>query len=147
MPIGTTAANTSVLGYGTTFQYSLDGGNTYTSIAQCMELQPPDITINDVDITGLLSPNQAKQFRPGLLDGGEVAFKLIFLASVLSALYNQLFNTLYWKEIYPDGTTQGSTWVFQGYIKKFGGEIPVDNNIMCNVTIKVTGKPVFTAGS
>jgi hypothetical protein len=38
----------------------------------------------------------------------------------------------------------GSKWAFSGYIKAYGDEVEREGIVTTSVTIKVSGKPVFT---
>jgi hypothetical protein len=149
-PAGTTASTVSTLGYGTDIAYSTNlVSPSYTSLAQIEDVTGPDEKIADVRKTALLSPNATHEYRPGLIDPGGCKFKFIFAATnkaTIKALFYSRATVLF-KITYPDGASVSSTDVFQGYINGYGGEVPIENNIMADVSIKVTGAVTFTAGS
>src|SRR5579871_2277548 len=89
-PAGTTVSNSSTIGYGTDLAYSTNGGSSYTSLGQVEDVSQPKIAVTKVDKTGLLSPSRTREKRPGLIDPGEVTFKLIFKASQLAVVYGMI---------------------------------------------------------
>jgi hypothetical protein len=40
-----------------------------------------------------------------------------------------------------------SKWALSGYIKSFGNEVDREDIITANITVKISGKPTFTAAS
>ncbi len=134
-----------IIGYGATLGYSTDSGSNYTTVTEVLELDKPEVTVNNVKRSNLSSASAAHEYFAGMLESGEVAFKIAFQKSVEAALYAQMRVTLYWKVTLADS---GSTWVFQGHITSFGGGgIPMDDIVTTPIKIKLTGKPVFTAGT
>lgn len=135
----------AIIGYGTTLGYATTQGGSYTAITLVTDLNKPKVSVTDVNVSSLLSTSAAKEFIPGMIEGGEPSFKLLFDKTQEAALYALLRTTYWWKITLADS---GSTWVWQGHIKEFGGDaVPMDDKVETSVTIKVTGKPVFTAGS
>src|SRR4051812_14033762 len=69
------------IGYGSTF--TCDGN----AIAEVKEIKGPGIKIDSVDFSSNDSPNGAREFKPGLLDGGEVSVTCDYTAAGYSALF------------------------------------------------------------
>lgn len=137
--------------YNAKFAYSSDG-NSYTNVADVMSITPPNITVGSGESTVLDSANAAKEFVPGWMDGGDASMSLRMGQAVLNTVYGFLRTTYYWKILFPliTGETNNSTWAFQGHITAFGNpQFGTDNDdpIGLDITIKVTGKPTFTASS
>lgn len=145
-PAGSTASTQSIIGWGTNLEYSTDG-ETYHALAQVEDVTIPEIEVTKVDKTSLLSPNGVREKRAGLVDPGEATFKLIFLAADVATVYGLVGTTVYWRVTLTDGTSSGSTYVWQGFVSSIGSEIPLDDNVMIPVKIAATGPLTFTAGT
>ncbi len=138
----------SIIGYGTTIGYSLTNGS-FTAVAQVTEISPPETTVGEAKVTHLLSPNAFHEYIASLGEGGEGSFKFLFAKTLAATLRTMQAGrlTYYWQVTFPDGTSQGSTLVFQGHIKGLGTMVPMEEKVECEIKIKVTGLPVFTAGT
>lgn len=135
------------LGLGTQFQREGATPGTYETIAQVASITPPQIEADDVEIEDLDPVDDYKKYLPGLLDGGEVSLTLNFDGSTAghTALLGDANSrtTKNFKIVLPDT----AAWAFSGYVKGFAPqEITAGEVMQAEVTIKVTGKPTFTAG-
>lgn len=137
--------STATVGYGSTLAFSLLG-TTYTDIAQTVDLTGPEPEVGEVGITNNDSPDNTKEYIPGMIEPGEIEFEVVYTKTQAAALY-ALFgdgNVYFWRETYPDG----SKWEFKGFLNAFGTEAPTEDEAIRNtVGIKVTNKPTFTAGA
>ena len=139
-------ASDATKAYGSVIAYSTTENGTYTDIAQSVDLGGPSPEVGDVGITNNDSPDNTKEYMPGMIEPGELEFQLVYKKDQCATLYGMFGDDVvyWWKETYPDG----SSWKFAGYIKGFGTEGETeDGALMNNVTIKLTSKPAFTAGS
>jgi hypothetical protein len=137
-----------IIGFGTTLGYSV-AGTTYTTIAKVTELDRPKQTVSDAKNSHLTSTGATHTYLPGMIEPGEVACKIIYDKTLENTLlgFFQARTTLFWKITMPDGTTTGSTYVFNGFIKEFGGSVPMEETVQTEIKIKVTGVTTFTAGT
>ena len=99
----------------------------------------------EIDVTTLDSPNRAKEYIQGAKDAGsvEVAINNCFDGQIaaLRAVY-QSGAVRTWVEEYPDG--KGSL-TYTGYISALTfGEATPDGLISANITIRLSGEPVYT---
>ena len=132
-------------GYGAQLGYSTTGSD-YTNIAQTVDLTGPEPEVGEVGITNNDSPDNTKEYMPGMIEPGTQEFELIYKKSVCNTLYGMFGNgiTYFWKLEYPDG----SSWTFKGFLKSFGTEAPTEDEAMKNtIGIKLTNKPTFQAGA
>jgi hypothetical protein len=134
------------IGLGTEFQREGATPGVYDTIAYVASITPPQITTDDVEVEDLDPTDAYKKYLPGLLDGGEVSLTLNFDGSSTghTALLGDANSraTKNFKIVLPDT----STWGFSGYVKGFANsDIAAGDVIQADVTIKVTGKPTFTA--
>lgn len=107
----------------------------------------PGVSANDVDTTTLDSSSNFRTFTPGLLDPGEVTFQVVYATTLVThkrlAYYmgQRLAKTF---TVY-HGSTSGDTDAFLAYVKGMSREIPLDDLITCDYTLKVSGKPAYTS--
>ena len=99
----------------------------------------------EIDVTTLDSPNRAKEYIQGAKDSGsiEVALNNCFDGQVaaLKAVYAS-GDVRQWVETFPD---DAGTLTYSGYISslKFGEATP-DGLLSVNITIRLSGDPVYT---
>jgi predicted secreted protein len=101
----------------------------------------------DIDITNHDSPDDYKEYVLGLLDGGEISCTGNYVASnagqaaIIAAHYARTSNA--WTVVYPD--TGDSQFAGNGYVKSFKVTAPVAGKLSIAFTVKISGKPTFTA--
>lgn len=115
-------------------------------LAQVRSITGPGVSFDDVDTTCLDSSTNYRTFVAGLGDGGEVTLGLVYdpthashkiLASAALGRTTKTFTVYH-------GSSTGDTDVFEAYVKGVSREIPMDNVITCDVTLKVDGNPKYT---
>jgi hypothetical protein len=132
-----------VLGYNSHVYYSTNG-TSYTKIGQSRDVQSPNPEVGEVNLTNNDSPNNTKEYAPGMIEPGELEFELVYKASATTTLYGLLGdgNIYHWAEKFADG----SGFTCKGFIKSFGVETATEDEAnITKVTIKLTEKPVFAA--
>lgn len=96
------------------------------------------------DVTTMNSADKWRQFIPGLKDAKEATLDLLYEKENYSILQDAIeADPESWTITFPDG----STFVCSGFIRKVGVASPFDEKMTQSVTIKFTGKPVFTDSS
>src|SRR4051812_47142549 len=117
-------SSTATVGYGSIIAYSTDG-SSYTTVAQTVDLTGPEPEVGEINITNNDSPANTKEYIPGMIEPGELEFEVVYKKAVCAALYAMFGDGIayFWKETYPDG----STWVFKGFLKKFGTETETED--------------------
>lgn len=129
--------------YGTLLKY----GASPTTLTGVRRISGPNVEVSSVDTTDLSSTDAAREFIPGLIDGGQVEFELYADEAVIAALYALLRTETAWDLVFPlqSGEATEAQWDFDGFITSIGEEVEEDEAIIVPITIKVTGKPAFTA--
>jgi len=124
-------------GKGTTFQKW--GGSAWATIAGVKDFTGPSATRETYDTTDFDSIGGYRTFIGGLRDGGEVTFTFNFDATGYSALKAdyESDDLVYYQVILPDATT--TTLRFQGLITGIPLNIPLDDIVTCDITIKISG--------
>lgn len=136
------------VGYGT----ALDG--SYTDIAFATEVTPPKITTTRVDITNHDSPSRYKQKRRGMREVGEITVKVLFTKAQQATLITLLEDdtdavATWWRLKFPleTGEATASNWQCAGFLADLQNMTPLDDKMEADLTIVLTGRPVFTAGT
>ncbi len=122
-------------------------GGTYAAVGTIQSITPPKMSANSVKTTNLKSTSAFHTYMAGFIDAGEATIKMDFDKTATGALNTKFIaRTLAsWKITASDS---GSTIVFDGFIKDLQMfDVPEDDRLTGEMTIKVSGKPTFTAGS
>lgn len=134
-----------------------------TAIGNVISITGPNQSRDSIDISSMDSPNNFKEYIPGLLDAGEITVDINYDgsdggdAAVLggtNAATGLLKNTnpaMMATIGFFDGTnetgktnvTNHSFWQANGFITALGHQIPFDTKITQPVTIKLTGTGSF----
>jgi hypothetical protein len=119
-----------------------------TTIGGLLDVEGPSLERKVIDTTNHGSPNGWMQYLPGLKDGGEVTFSVLFDPDDTSHTSAGLVNNLAtatavvsWSLTFSDPTP--AVWSFSGFVSKFTPKAPVDGALTADVTIKVSGQPTF----
>lgn len=118
---------------GTTLSFNGALGNVF-------KISRKGYKVKSVDATVLSSPDVHMEFIPGFADAGELTFSTRWQKTDFNTLYATVRTTYAVTLTFPNG----STWVCDGFITSLDDEVPEDDAIGTEVTIKFTGKPVYT---
>jgi hypothetical protein len=137
------------------FNTAIDYGNQstaaastmWTSFASVVEIKPPGLKSEDIETTVLTSPNEMKEWLPGLGDAGESTFKVKWNAAQTTTVYSLFRQPKGMRVVYADAPyPSGSKLAFDGWISGIENEqIQKDNTVEAQITVRVTGLPTFTA--
>lgn len=140
---------------GTTVSWDSAGGSSYSALSRLIGMTPPPKKRGAAEITNTLSINEYREFFQGWKEGGEP--KLRFLLhrtqyALLDAAFESSAAIPNWKfePPLPPGDAVKSNWIFAAFIMDLSPpDMSVDGDALyeCELTLKITGKPVFTAGS
>lgn len=128
-------------------------GGTPTEIGEVSSVTPSGNAWEYVD-TSNFDSGVDEEFLPTMRNNGEYriqgnrvstdAGQLLVVAAYNSGAINSYTLTI------PKNASQTSTgdkWVFNAYVQTITNPVEVKNKIGFDVTLKVSGNPVFTAGS
>ena len=68
---------TYTVGYGSQIYYGTRGGTPATKVAQTRDIKGPSPEVGDVKLTNNDSPNNTKEYGPGMLEPGEVDWECL----------------------------------------------------------------------
>ena len=115
-------------------------------IGQIRNISGPGVTATDVDTTTMDSSTNYRTFSAGLLDAGEVTFGTVYDPTATShkRLAEYMNNRAEKTFIVYHGSSTGESDTFLAYVKGMSREIPMDDVITCDFTLKVNGIPGYT---
>ena len=115
------------------------------SVSEIVNIKPPSQKMDTPDVTTMDTTTNYKEYIAGLRDGGEVGLTLKLYSGDTNGQYGLLQDM-------ENGTKQSfiitlpdnaATWTFNGYVTGHDPDVPLDNAMGLEITIKVSGKPVF----
>lgn len=132
----------SILGFGTQVQVGNGGGTaeTFTAIPEIVgDIDGPSTSRDKVEVTPHKSSDMYREFKPGLIDPGEISFKMNYINgdTVQEGL----------KTLFDDGTVRNFRLVFPddytvqfaGFLTDFSQTEPAEGAITYSVKIAITG--------
>lgn len=105
-----------------------------------------ELSAETIDVTTLDSTDGYREFIGGFIDGGEVSADgyLSDLGTAEATLVTKVGGD---EEECVITFSNGATWAFDGVVTGFSTSADLEDAIGFSITIKVSGKPTFTAGT
>ena len=118
----------------------------YASVGHIVDIDGPDAKVGEVDISYVQMANAWKLFIAKLIDGGTVKFKLEWRESTYAHVLGLLRTAYFFQITMPDtGGVAGSTITFQGYYSALPLTMHLEDMIVSEVEIKVSGIVAITS--
>lgn len=141
----------AISGVGTKFLRwngsSPESSGEWQAIAEIISISGPSMTRDYIDVTSLDSTGGYREFIAGFRDGGTVTLNMNFTRAtydVMKADFEDPDNKFY-EIVLPD--TDNTSFEFEGLVTELPLEVPTDDKVTANVTIKVAGKVEVNSGS
>lgn len=141
-------ATQAISAYGTLLQRGDGGGpETFTTVPEVRSISGPSLETDEAEVTthSSAAAGAFREYILTLIDAGTIEFEINYVPSdpVHIGIRTDFLNRTKrnWKLILP-GSIQ--TISFTGYVKTMPLNFPVDDAIMANVTIRLTGAPTFS---
>lgn len=143
------AATTVKLGHGTLFKRGDGAGSeSFVTVTEMVEVGLPRMTRPAIDATHQESPNGAREYIAGLLNGGEIEVGGHYLPTDstqnfgASGLGTDFFNGTRrnFQIVLPSGL---GTFSFSGIITAWNPQAPIDGKLGLRLTIQICGRPSF----
>lgn len=91
-------------------------------------------TRNDLDVSHMGTTGGYREYEPGgLLEGGEFTMRILWDGTLDPPSTGAAEN------ITIDFGGAGVSWAFSGYVKGVTPTVPLDDVMMCDITVKVAG--------
>jgi len=130
-------ASTAVSGIGAAFnRYS---GSAWVALAEVSNISGPSKSRETIDVTSFDSTGGYREFIGSLRDGGEVSLNMNFTAAAYEIMNDDFEDDdlQQYQIVLPDSAA--TTFEFSGLVTGLPLEVPLDDKITANVTIKVSG--------
>ncbi|MCB1516127.1 MAG: hypothetical protein KDJ19_00715 [Hyphomicrobiaceae bacterium] len=136
------AASNADTGYGVDLLKETATPGTYASFgAEVISINPPNLSRTSIERTHALSPNNAKEYFGGMIEGGEVGLTVAYIPSDSDAVYAEIgAATANWQILFDTSIA----WNFAGFVTNYAPQAPIDDRMTANVTIKITGLPTLS---
>lgn len=137
------------IGYGTEFWLD-NASNVLTQLGEILSVTTPNPQIADVEATHMLSPNRRREYIAGLIEDGEGTFSMNYVAGSATDLLIQAAVSdgvaRSYKIVLPDGAFG---WEITGecIVKGYTRDIPIDDRMTAELTVRFTGASTEAAGS
>ncbi len=120
---------------------------TFTTIAEVRDIDGPELELEAKEVTSHDSGGW-REYIGTLLTGGEVSFDLNFIPtnathSHTSGLINDMVDRTKrnFQLVFP--TTSPTTWAFTALVTGFKPSAGVEDELLAEVTLQVTGQPTL----
>lgn len=147
-------ATNFVIGKGTAFSISVDGGTTFIPVPQIKALTFSGSKSDLEDITNMNSIGAFREYAPTLLDSGQVSFNGVFdpVGTGQTALHGAFTaqTLVFCKLQFPkasDQTATGFLRTFTAYVSEFNIDAQFDKASTLSGVLKITGPTNDTPGS
>jgi predicted secreted protein len=135
----------AVSGVGTVF--GRWNGTSWDYLAEINSISGPTMSRDTIDVTSLSSTGGYREFITGFRDAGTVTLTMNFTRATYDLMYSDFTSNeaQSYEIILPDGDS--TSFEFCGLVTELPLEIPTDDKITANVTIKITGQVVINSGT
>lgn len=123
------------------------GSADWQAIAEIISISGPTMTREFIDVTSLDSTGGYREFIAGFRDGGTVTLNMNFTSATYSVMKDDFEDrdSQFYEIVLPD--ENNTSFEFEGLVTELPLEIPTDDRVTANVTIKVVGKVEVNSGS
>jgi hypothetical protein len=135
------------IGYGLTLEVGTTPSQTpvYFELAEVTSFQPPQSTIDDIEVTHMKSPQRRREYIPGLTDSGQASATMNYVPASATDVFLEGWRasgeTRKVRGTYEDG----SRVEFTAYVSTYSPDnIPVDGKMSATLNMKVTGAVTVT---
>lgn len=131
-------------GKGTIFNRYNTGTSAYEPIANINSISGPSSSRETVDVTTLDSEGGYREFIGSLRDAGDISLNMNFDATTYALMKADFESDTIQKYqiVLPD--TDNTTFEFEGLVTELPVEIPLDDKVTADVTIKISGETDVT---
>lgn len=130
-------ASAAVSGVGTQFQ------RNGTALSEVNSISGPTMTRDFIDVTSLDSDDGYREFIAGFRDGGTISLTMNFTATSYGYIKTDFESPTAQSYSIILGDLAATTFTFEGLVTECPLNIPTDDKITADVTIKITGKVIM----
>jgi predicted secreted protein len=117
-----------------------------TTVGGLTSISGVELSADTIDVTTLDSAGGYREFINGFVDGGEVSAEgyLSDLGTAEATLVTMVGAD---EEECVITFSNGATWTFDGVVTGFSTSADLEDPLSFSITVKVSGQPVFAAGT
>lgn len=136
-----------ITGIGTKFRRWNPDTSSWETISKITNISGPTMSRNTIDDTTFDNTDGYQSVITGLRDAGDVTLSMKFYRDGYETMKNDFESDDHknYEIVLPDDDI--TTAEFRGYVTELPLEIPLDDTITADVTIKISGKVVINSGS
>jgi hypothetical protein len=139
-------ASEGIIGYDSTFEVETSAGSgSYFEIGEVTNITPPNLSIDEVEVTHMKSPDRTKEFISGLTDPGDMTAEINYIpggeTDDFIIAWRLDGTTRSCRITYPDGSTKDT---FPAFIKGYAPTLATADKASATLTLKVAGAVVRT---
>ena len=137
----------AVSGIGASFRRWDSTGGTWEKIAEVLNIGGPTMSRDTIETTSLDNTDGYKTFIGALRDGGDISFGMIFARDTYEQMKDDFESDdlQNYEIVLPDD--DNTTLEFEGLITELPLDVPIDDKITCDISIKISGKVELDSGS
>lgn len=141
----------AAIGYGSLFAIETENSPLeFANLAEVFNITPPSMTVDQIDVSHMQSPDRRREFIGGLIDPGECSFQMNYIpGSTSDGRLNDLLDLPIGASrrrqcliTYPNGVTHQ----FAGELTGYEIDNPTEDKMTATVTFKVSGPVTRSAG-
>jgi predicted secreted protein len=133
------------IGYDTVFAIKVSG--SFVPLAEVFEVTPPEVAIDQVEVTHFKSPGRSREYIPALSDNGTASANMNYVPNsatdVLLDTLKASGDVAEMRITYPNGVTI----TFDAFVSGYSKSIPVADRMTAEVQFKVSGAVVMAAAA
>lgn len=136
----------AAIGYGVQFKMRTSTGpDVYTTIGEQSAVTPPGETIDSVDASHTQSPNQMREYIPGMGELTEASITINYVpgGTAEATLRAAKFQTKRCRTVFPSGAYAE----YDAFITEISRETPIDDKMSAEITYKCTGDMEVSAAA
>ena len=143
----------AISGVGTKFRRWNSTLSEWEDLAEVNSISGPSMTRDFIDVTSLDSTGGYREFIAGFRDGGTVSLNMNFRRSTYDLMKADFEDDIakFYEVVLPDRDEDGNlintSFEFEGLVTELPLEIPTDDKVTANVTIKVNGQVAINSGA
>jgi predicted secreted protein len=136
----------ALAGVGTAFQRESDTtSGTYEAISEVNSISGPTMSRSTIDTTSLDSIGGYRTFITSFRDPGTVTLNMNFDRDTYDIMLDDFDSDTSKNYRIVLNDAGNTTFNFTGFVTELPLDIPTDDKVTANVTIKVTGQVTFTS--
>lgn len=129
------------IGYGSTVRIGRGATPVWTELQNVGDIDMPEDSVDDVEVTHMKSPGRRKQFIAGLIDTGSVSIPMNYIpGNATDLLLRELQGT--GEQVLVGITLTNSPdaeeEVFSGYLSGYARTAPVSDKMTATVTFRLS---------